>query len=102
MNSFQYILDKILIIQSVVSPQTQILLAGNKNDLHQTWAVSIEEAEKIALKHGMFYIDYSCKLDDQSLLIGKLEEMVDKLLLIDKSIEIKQNPFSIDRIKIQS
>ena len=59
------------------------LLIGNKNDL-KCRAVMQCEAEEFALEHGMFYLDYSAKLDSGTIIRAKLEEVVEKYLSTKK------------------
>ena len=52
------------------------LLIGNKSDLPRQ--VTVEEAEKFAMDHGMMYFEHSCKTGSREALLAKLQEAVDK------------------------
>ena len=52
------------------------LLIGNKSDLPRQ--VTVEEAEKFAMDHGMMYFKHSCKTGSREALLAKLQEAVDK------------------------
>ena len=55
------------------------LLIGNKSDLPRQ--VTVEEAEKFAMDHGMMYFEHSCKTGSREALLAKLQEAVDKYKL---------------------
>ena len=59
----------------------EMLVIGNKGDLSLKRLVSQDEAEAWALKKEAFYLDYSAKEDSRAVIIAKLNEIVDKIML---------------------
>ena len=59
----------------------EILVIGNKCDLGSKRQVTQDEAEAWALKKEAFYLDYSAKEDSRAVIIAKLNEIVDKIML---------------------
>ena len=52
------------------------LSIGIKRELARQ--VTVEEAEKFAMDHGMMYFEHSCKTDSREALLAKLQEAADK------------------------
>ena len=64
-----------------VKGNVEILVVGNKNDLGEQRAVSVDQGEAWALENEAFYLDFSAKEGSSKVFKSKLEEVANKLSL---------------------
>ena len=60
-DTFNHISSWLNDARTLTSPETQILLIGNKADLDSQREVTFEEASKFAQEHGLAFIEISAK-----------------------------------------